>query len=91
MQLTQSDVEDFIEGVFEHYSENTLLGQANYVREYGSANLPTETEEGNAKLIVQNFSRGVAHHNVKTAVDEITSFERSKLLNWLEQESDTRK
>ncbi|AZH26707.1 hypothetical protein [Haloplanus aerogenes] len=90
MQLTQNNVEDFVEGVFDFYNENTLLGEANSVREYGSANLPTKTRERSAKLKVQDFSAGIAHHNVKPVVNEITSFEQSKLLNWFEQEHDAR-
>jgi hypothetical protein len=90
MQLTRDDIKEFVEGVYDFYHENTLLGQANYVREYGSANIPTKRQERRAKLKNQDFSAGTAHHNLKPVVNEITSLEQSQLLSWFEQEQNTK-
>ncbi|WP_313694196.1 hypothetical protein [Halorarum halobium] len=90
MQLTPDNVQKFVDGVMEYYGEKTLLGDATYVDDYGSANIPLERRRVSPKLKVKQFDRGIAAEQVKRDVDDITSFEQDKLLNWLEAEADVK-
>jgi hypothetical protein len=60
MQLTQDNVQDFVDGVMQYYKEKTLLGDTSYIDDYGSANLPIERRRVNTKLTVKQFDRGIA-------------------------------
>ncbi|WP_096391760.1 hypothetical protein [Halopenitus persicus] len=91
MQLTQDNVQNFVDGVMKYYGEKTLLGEATYVDDYGSANIPVEKRRVTPKLKMKQFNRGIAADQVKKDIDDITSFEQDKLLNWLEAQADMKK
>ena len=91
MQLTEDDVQDFVNDVIEYYSKKTILGDASYVDDYGSAKLPTEKLRVSANLQTKHFNRGSAVDTLRRDIDDIASFERSKVLSWFESEHDVRK
>lgn len=88
MQLTQDNVQNFVDGVMEYYGERTLLGDAPYMEDYGSRNLPLDRTEESVGLQFRHFETNEAEHAVKTQIDDITSFEQSKFLNGLDEETD---
>jgi len=47
MQLIQDNVQDFVDGVMQYYKGRTLLEDASYIDDYGSANLPLERRRVN--------------------------------------------